>query len=829
MTTKSIGFDIFAKDRASAAFDKIGKSADGLADKVKGAADKANKALAGLGLVGGAALGAGIAESLNLDAANDKLAAQLGATPKQSARFGKIAGKLYAGAWGDSMEQVNEGIRSVVQNIDGMKNASAGQLKSITGNVLTLATTFDADLGGTTRAISQLMRTGLAKNAKEALDLITVGFQNGTNKADDLLDTFNEYGTVLRDVGLSGKDALGLMSQGLKAGARDADTVADALKEFAIRAQDGSVQSAAGFRKVGLNAKEMTAAVAKGGPGARKALDQVLDGLRKIEDPAKRNAAAVELFGTKAEDLGDSLFALDLDTAATGLGKVDGATKKMSDTVNDNALTAITSFKRGLEQAFVQTLGGKVIPFMTEHKTLVITVASVVGILAGGILAANVAMKVWTVTTKVATAATKVWAAGQWLLNAALTANPIGLVVAGVAALAAGVVIAYKKSETFRGIVDGLFKVLKPFGEFIGKVLLGYIKLVASAWLMMGEFGVKAFRFLLTAAFATFGGILDAAAAGMGWIPGLGGKIKGARDAFKEFGDKTITKLKGVEDALHRTRDAINGIPRTINIAVKYTTQTAPVGADSTRGFNLERSTTGRIPGTFGVSERTTGPLAGLVASVEAGKTSLQKAFDKVAVVVERAKSKLSDLMSQRSDLAGSFGSFTSSAFSADLSNPETGAGPTAGSLVAFQRAELAKAQRLKQDVRKLIKMGLSKDLIQQLAASGESGIAQIHALAAGSQTDVARLNSLNAQTQAALDAAGMSAGNAVFGTQIDKAKDAVATALEVRKQLQEWRKEEQNRNDRNTVLQVNLTGRTLRMSLLELKRQNGGAALGLA
>jgi hypothetical protein len=70
-------------------------------------------------------------------------------------------------------------------------------------------------------------------------------------------------------------------------------------------------------------------------------------------------------------------------------------------------------------------------------------------------------------------AASKVMAAGQWLLNAALTANPIGLVVVGIAALAAGLVLAYKKSETFRNIVNGAFGAIKdvawPVIKFLGE------------------------------------------------------------------------------------------------------------------------------------------------------------------------------------------------------------------------------------------------------------------------------------------------------------------------------------------------------------------------
>lgn len=82
------------------------------------------------------------------------------------------------------------------------------------------------------------------------------------------------------------------------------------------------------------------------------------------------------------------------------------------------------------------------------------------------------------VATKAQAAASKVAAAGQWLLNAALAANPVGLVVIAIAALVAGVILAYQKSETFRTIVDKAFGAAKTavdgvvtvIGKIVGKV-----------------------------------------------------------------------------------------------------------------------------------------------------------------------------------------------------------------------------------------------------------------------------------------------------------------------------------------------------------------------
>jgi phage-related protein len=55
------------------------------------------------------------------------------------------------------------------------------------------------------------------------------------------------------------------------------------------------------------------------------------------------------------------------------------------------------------------------------------------------------------------TVATGAMTAAQWLLNAAMTANPIGLVILAIVALVAVLVIAWKKSDTFRRIVTGAF------------------------------------------------------------------------------------------------------------------------------------------------------------------------------------------------------------------------------------------------------------------------------------------------------------------------------------------------------------------------------------
>lgn len=69
-------------------------------------------------------------------------------------------------------------------------------------------------------------------------------------------------------------------------------------------------------------------------------------------------------------------------------------------------------------------------------------------------------MQAWTWAV---TAATNAMAVVQGILNAVMNMNPIFLIITGLALFAAGLVYAYKQSETFRGIVDAAFNaVLTP-------------------------------------------------------------------------------------------------------------------------------------------------------------------------------------------------------------------------------------------------------------------------------------------------------------------------------------------------------------------------------
>jgi phage-related protein len=129
-----------------------------------------------------------------------------------------------------------------------------------------------------------------------------------------------------------------------------------------------------------------------------------------------------------------------------------------------------------------------------ENSKLLSTVVLVVGSLTGALYALSLVIKAVTIV--------------QTVLNAVMLLNPIGLVVIAVAALAAGFVLAYKKIEPFRDLVDSIFQGIKNIGSAIAAskfatVLSGLIgrlpgmaaggSVMAGQAVRVGEFGSEVF------------------------------------------------------------------------------------------------------------------------------------------------------------------------------------------------------------------------------------------------------------------------------------------------------------------------------------------------
>ncbi len=441
MGDTSVIFNIIARDKTTSTFDKI----------------KTGAAVAGAAI--GAVMMQGVSAAIEKSKLDNKLAAQLGATPAQAKQLGQLSGKVYAAGFGEDLPQVNAAIKAAAQNgLIDIKNASAETAQAMTKNLLTVADTLEEDSERVSSAVSQMLRTGMAKSSEEAMDLLVKATQNGVNKSQDLLDTMNEYGTQFRKLGLDGPKAMGLLSQAIKGGARDSDIAADALKEFSIRAIDGSSASAKGFQALGLNAKDMTAQMAKGGAAAEQGLGTVLDRLRAMKDPVKQNAAATALFGTQAEDLGKALFSMDLGTAEKQMSGMKGATAAASAQASAGA-SSWGNLGRQFQMALIDKLNmalpavNAVFGFMQRNSSWVGPLATGLGVLA-------IAIGVVT--------------AAQWAWNAAQALSPTTWIIAGIVALIAIIVLVATKTRFFQTIWNAVWGFMKGVGAWFAGPFAGF-------------------------------------------------------------------------------------------------------------------------------------------------------------------------------------------------------------------------------------------------------------------------------------------------------------------------------------------------------------------
>lgn len=131
------------------------------------------------------------------------------------------------------------------------------------------------------------------------------------------------------------------------------------------------------------------------------------------------------------------------------------------------------------------------------------------------------------------------------LLSAAWRLSPVGMVTTLILALAAGLIYAYKHSETFRTIVNDTWHAVSTGAQYMWNNVLK-----------------PTFRFLLDYWLTIAGGIVHGAAFAFGWVPGLGPKLKSAARFFDTFKADVNRSLGGITD-------------RTVSVGVTFKAGTA--------------------------------------------------------------------------------------------------------------------------------------------------------------------------------------------------------------------------------------------------------------
>lgn len=211
----------------------------------------------------------------------------------------------------------------------------------------------------------------------------------------------------------------------------------------------------------------------------RDVVDNIIGIFTELSDWFSDNSGEIESFGGKVFDL------------ATGIGSSEGAVKGLIGALVTwkalqiagsiaSTVKAIASMTKATVLGTIETWKSVTAKIADKVETLAIAALIAKDTIARGLN--TVAVIAGTAAQKAAALASKAWAAAQWLLNAAMTANPIGLVIAGIVLLVGAIVYAWKNSETFRRVVtaawNAVWGAIKAAAAWIAKAVPAAFKAV---------------------------------------------------------------------------------------------------------------------------------------------------------------------------------------------------------------------------------------------------------------------------------------------------------------------------------------------------------------
>ncbi len=238
------------------------------------------------------------------------------------------------------------------------------ELENTTKNALLMRDTFGFEINESIKATDTMMKN-FGITSDQAFNLLAQGAQKGLNKSDELIDSANEYAPYFHSLGFSANQMFDTFAAGLEKGAFNLDKVGDAVKEFNIRAKDGSKSSSEAFKALGLDANKMSQTFAKGGVDAQKSFVQIVDAISKIQDPMKKNAIGVQLFGTQFEDLEKDVISA-MGVARSQFDMTKGTMNEVSKIKYSSVGEAFKGIERQIETGILIPIGERLLPVLSS-------------------------------------------------------------------------------------------------------------------------------------------------------------------------------------------------------------------------------------------------------------------------------------------------------------------------------------------------------------------------------------------------------------------------------------------------------------------------------
>ncbi|WP_298654252.1 phage tail tape measure protein [uncultured Eubacterium sp.] len=485
-----------------------------LADSVEKAGDSAENSSGGFSVLKGA-LANLVSEGINkvLDGLKDlttdssnaysQFAAATGTATDAMDEYQTAIENVYKNNFGDSLEDV-AGKMAKVKEITGEIDPT--NLQTMTEKAMTLEDVFGMDMSESLRGVQSLM-DHFGISSEEAFDLMSSGAQQGLNFSDELGDNIAEYAGKFAEAGFSADEYFQYLQNGSQGGAYNLDKVNDSLNEVTTRLADGTIEGA--LDSFDSNTQEVFKAWQDGKATQQDVVNAIVQNIKNTTNEQDKMNLAATAFGTMAED-GGTKFIESLSSVGDSFDNVKGKADELADIKYDTPQSALQGIGRTLKVDMLQPIVDKLMPYLnkaaawvtanlpaitqkvmdigTKIKDEVVPAVKNVFewiqklspvIAAVGTAIAGLALVGFIQNFKTIIASTKLWTAAQWLLNAAMSANPIALVVIAIAALVAAFVVLWNKSEAFRNFWIGLWDNVKAVASTAWEAITGFF---SAAW-----------------------------------------------------------------------------------------------------------------------------------------------------------------------------------------------------------------------------------------------------------------------------------------------------------------------------------------------------------
>ena len=485
-----------------------------LADSVEKAGDSAENSSGGFSVLKGA-LANLVSEGINkvLDGLKDlttdssnaysRFAAATGTATDAMDEYQTAIENVYKNNFGDSLEDV-AGKMAKVKEITGEIDPT--NLQTMTEKAMTLEDVFGMDMSESLRGVQSLM-DHFGISSEEAFDLMSSGAQQGLNYSDELGDNIAEYAGKFAEAGFSADEYFQYLQNGSQGGAYNLDKVNDSLNEVTTRLADGTIEGA--LDSFDSNTQEVFKAWQNGKVTQQDVVNAIVQNIKNTTNEQDKMNLAATAFGTMAED-GGTKFIESLSSVGDSFDNVKGKADELADIKYDTPQSALQGIGRTLKVDMLQPIVDKLMPYLNKAAAWVTANLPAITqkvmdigvkikdevvpavknvfewiqklspvIAAVGTAIAGLALVGFIQNFKTIIASTKLWTAAQWLLNAAMSANPIALVVIAIAALVAAFVVLWNKSESFRNFWINLWDNVKAVASTAWEAITGFF---SAAW-----------------------------------------------------------------------------------------------------------------------------------------------------------------------------------------------------------------------------------------------------------------------------------------------------------------------------------------------------------